>query len=468
MKKNLIWVALATLALAGCHKKAWFENDGIPVIPEPEPVITYEGEGKLLIGESGSEQELNSTYSWKADEENGIQIIINIDTQQYVDGDDIYTPDWQIGHFYLDLNSINEFLGISVTEDLNLDNFYPVAKDGEGNDASWSSYKPGMWLDKNGLSGYGNGIICWQWYIWGAKDMGGVVYYDMADDPSVEEAAERTYTKYRGLVYLVSKPGSDAKAAAGSTVKSHNVIKLEDRDVNFDLTFVFGPYDDGGDDGYDHSDPQTALSGTAKLKADRETELEHQLSWTIAKEGIEFNCELSLAALGCVYHAAGDVETDEDGNEETYDQEGYYGGPYRVGYVKFDLGIFTDIIGKDITTLTDEEFYPCDAEGNKLTKRYTMNWDTGELVEEDYTGWTAFPGTVPGEWVTDDSRAANWSSGAAYWWINYDKEHKAEVDCEGALVIGNGPNVIHQLNQVVTSYNMCNGVPFKVNVKYVE
>ena len=106
-----------------------------------------------------------------------------------------------------------------------------------------------------------------------------------------------------------------------------------------------------------------------------------------------------------------------------------------------------------------------DAEGNLLTKRYTMGSDG--LVEGDYTGWTSY-NPLPGEWVLADGRAGNWSSGAAYWWMNFDKENYAEYLCEGALVIGNGPNTVHQIGDVVTSYNMCCGIPFKVTVKYVE
>ena len=34
MKKIFVLMALASLTLVGCHKKAWYENDGIPVEPE--------------------------------------------------------------------------------------------------------------------------------------------------------------------------------------------------------------------------------------------------------------------------------------------------------------------------------------------------------------------------------------------------------------------------------------------------
>jgi hypothetical protein len=126
-------------------------------------------------------------------------------------------------------------------------------------------------------------------------------------------------------------------------------------------------------------------------------------------------------------------------------------------------GVYQHIVYPDNTTI--EDFFPTDAEGNPLTKRYKMS--DGELVEEDFTGWTAQP-PLPGEWVLTDGRAGNWSSGAAYWWLNFDQEHYAEIMCEGALCIGNGPNAVHQIGDVVTSYGRCCGIPFNVHVKYVE
>lgn len=43
MKKIFVYMALASLALTACHTKSFYENDGIPVEPEPEPEIVYEG-----------------------------------------------------------------------------------------------------------------------------------------------------------------------------------------------------------------------------------------------------------------------------------------------------------------------------------------------------------------------------------------------------------------------------------------
>ena len=69
MKKIFAYMALASLALTACHTKEWYENDGIPIEPEPEPVITYEGSGHLVRDDvNGNISETNHTYSWKAEE----------------------------------------------------------------------------------------------------------------------------------------------------------------------------------------------------------------------------------------------------------------------------------------------------------------------------------------------------------------------------------------------------------------
>ena len=414
--------------------------------------------GKILYGEAGSEVEVNSTYSWKADEANGIQITVNLDLQQYIDTDDTFPGAWEFGYIRLPLASINEFLGITVTDDLTIDNFVPVATTVEGEASGWTSYKPGMWLNGDGKAcGWGDGYAYWQWYIWGGKDVDGTgaVYYDYGDG----EDDARDYSAYKGILLIGSNPGN-AKKAAGKTIKSHNLIKLDSGDVNFDITFIFSDYDDGGDDGYDHNDPVTDLSGTANLMIDRDTESNIPLTWTISKDDIDFTATVSISGL---------AEIDEDWAME-YDEEdkAYYGGPYRIGYVKFDLGIFTDIIGKDITTTTIDDFYPCDEDGNKITKFYTAS-ETG-LVENDVDadGWTAW-NNCPGEWVLSDSRAGNWSSGAAYWWLNLnDDSHINEVNCYGAFVIGNGPNAAHNPGDQVVSYNSLCGIPFTVTVLYTE
>ena len=125
MKKIFVYLALASLTLTACHNKAYFENDGIPVEPEPEPEIVYEGEGNLEKSGSSGVAETNSTYTWKA-EGNTILIDAYIDTGQYIHGDDQFGGgEYCIGWFTLPIATMNEFLGLDVRTDLNESNFYP-------------------------------------------------------------------------------------------------------------------------------------------------------------------------------------------------------------------------------------------------------------------------------------------------------------------------------------------------------
>lgn len=436
MKKSLYLIALSAAVVAGCNLNETKLNPDVPMVERPMPEITYEGSGNLVTGTGADQKTLASTFSWSA-KDGAIVVNVDFDLTEYIDN-----GGWELGYFFLDVNSINDFTGMLITSDTNEDNFYGVEPD--GSKCAWTSYKPGMWVNADGSSSGSGGTLYWQWYVWTGRDG---IYYDYG---------EGTDKSFNGLFLVGGNPGNVAGAAAtlvGTTTTSKARLETPDGNVDFIVNVKYTNYD-ASDDGWDHNDAQTALSGTAKLMADRKTETPFPITWNISKEGIDFTAELSVAKL-----------CEEEYGMSYEEGIGYVDGPYFVGYLKLDLGIFTDIIGKKITETTIEDFYPCDAEGNQLTKRYTMS--DGALVEGDYTGWTAQP-PLPGEWVLTDSRAGNWSSGAAYWWLNFDKEHYAEVMCEGALCIGNGPNAVHQIGDVVTSYGKCCGIPFNVHVKYVE
>ena len=136
MKKIFVYMALASLALTACHTKEYFENDGIPVEPEPEPEIVYEGEGNLeKANKDGSVAETNSTYTWKA-EGTSITIDAYIDTGQYIHGDDEFGGgEYCIGWFTLPIATMNEFLGLDVRTDLTAATFWGVDPDGTKLDA---------------------------------------------------------------------------------------------------------------------------------------------------------------------------------------------------------------------------------------------------------------------------------------------------------------------------------------------
>ena len=452
MKKAFYITGLAALAITSCTLNEAYVNPAVPRVDKPQPVIKYEGSGNLVTGKIGEEKQLDSKYSWEA-KDNVITINIDFDLTEYIAG-----GGWELGYFFLDVDSINDYLGLLVTSDTNEENFYGVQPDGTRCD--WTSYKPGMWVNADGSSSGSGGMLFWQWYIWTGRDG---IFYDYGEGKD---------KAYNGLFLVGGNPGNVAGKAVdlvGTTTTSKAKLVVNGQTYDFIVNVKYLNYDTS-DDGWDHAEPQSALSGTAKLMLDRETESEFPISWNITSSAITFTCELSLAKLvqdfEMEYHEAGDVVGEGD-DAQTLTETGYYYGPYAIGYVKMDLGIFTDIIGKDITTTTFDEFFPCDADGNKLTVRYTRNWDTGEDVSAEFEGWTAYS-PLPGEWVRFDGTAGNWSSGAMYWWMNFDKDNSQEFLCEGAFVIGNGPNAIHHVGDVVTSYNMCCGIPFNVVVKYVE
>ena len=423
---------MALLAVVSCQKP----EDERPDNPDNPPVVIdpvkLEGSGNLEYIDVDTKNKITtkSTYKWSATDENGIVIEVNIDTKQYVEGDG--TEDgvpggaWEIGTFMLPLADIGEFLGVSPSETLNPDNFYPVCSYLEGA-SGWTSYMPGMWLNNDSVGcGWGDGNAFWQWYIWGGKtftigDSETTVGYDISDDGN--------YDNYKGLLFLGGNPGN-TKKSGGKTIKSHNIINIG-KEINFDITFKFGPYEAP----VDQSEAINTPTGTTVLLEDPDTPTEYPLSWDLSSAAMNFTCELPLSISGEYW---------------------------RVGYVKFDLDMFSEIVGKDFASLTKDDFYPTDKDGNRLTKKYTG----ADLEESDTEGWTSW-GDCPGEWVLEDGRLSNWSAGAAYWWWNF-AEHPHEIDIEGAFVIGNGPSAEHYAGQAVTSYNMCCGIPFVVTVKYVE
>ncbi len=447
MKKTLLISALAALALVGCTDVTDENPGGLEWEYLPVPSEVVEGSGKLTSNVEGVT--LSSTYAYKC-EKSKIAVDIQVteeDLKMLMD-----KQPWGFGYFTLPVDKINTLLDQFVGE-LDESTFVAYNPDGSAVD-EMTSYKPGMWVDETGKASGSGGVFFWQWYIWGGKTdkKGNEITYDM------------DYEKNPGLFLVGGNPSNYAKCS-GLTIKLHNVLTLSAGTCDFDISISYPKSDD---DGFDHSDPQTALSGTANLKLDRDNESAFPLTWKIAKEGISFEAELSFAELAKLegsdikYHEAGEVEGEGE-DQVTYDVAGWYGGPYRVGYVKFDLGIFTDIIGKDITTTTFDEFYPTDAEGNKLK----VAGEDG--TETEVTGWNAFGSAgIPGEWVKADGSAGAWNTGAGYWWMNYSESAMAEVNCVGAFVIGAGPNVTRNAGDVVVSHNICCGIPFTVTIKYVE
>ncbi len=318
MKKIFVLFALAALTLTACHRKAWYENDGIPVEPEPEPVITYEGEGKLVRDDvNGNISETNHTYSWKADETT-INVVVNVDGSQYVNGDDNFAGGaFCAGWFTLDRYSINDFLGIDVKTDLTEENFYAVNPDGSRVEAM-TSYKPGMWVDATGAScGWGDGRMFWQWYVWGDEEGGG---YDMnAND-------------YPDILYIGSNPGN-VKDVLGKSVVSKAKIDVGGVLYDWIITVNF-------------SEAEKMESGSGNLiypGEEGDVETTSKYSWVLHEtEGLTI-----------------DVEINTEEWQET--------GDWAIGFIPDLTQEFVQgIVGFDPGALTDDDFYAVDAGGNKI------------------------------------------------------------------------------------------------------
>jgi hypothetical protein len=372
-------MALASLALTACHTKDWYENDGIPIEPEPEPVITYEGSGRLVRDDvNGNIAETNHTYSWKADETT-ISVVVNVDGSQYVNGDDNFAGGaFCAGWFTLDRLSINDFLGCDVKTDLNETNFYAVNPDGSKVDAM-TSYKPGMWVDATGAScGWGDGRMFWQWYVWGDEDGGG---YDMnAND-------------YPDILYIGSNPGN-VKDVLGKTVVSKAKIEVGGTTYDWIITV-------------NYSEAEKMVTGEGKLSY-------HNWTSDVAYEIVETTSKYSY-----VLHETEGLEVNVEVNTEEWRDS----GDWEIGFIgDLTADVVSDVWGFDPGTLSDEEFYPVNPDGSKVT-------------------WSSF---APGMWIDGDGASTDYSAGIAYWqW--YTKEGDRDYDYEGSegifLVGGNRDNI---------------------------
>ena len=378
MKKIFVYLAMASLALTACHTKAWYENDGIPVVPEPEPVIVYEGSGKLVNSDvNGNISETNHTYSWKADETT-INVVVNIDGSQYVNGDENFAGGaFCAGWFTLDRYSINDFLGCDVKTDLNEENFYGVQPDGS-RVAEMTSYKPGMWVAADGTScGWGDGRMFWQWYVWGDSDGGG---YDMnAND-------------YPDILYIGSNPGN-VKDVLGKTVVSKAKIDVGGVLYDWIITVNF-------------SEAEKMESGEGKLiyPADGgDVETSSKYSWVIHEtEGLQINVEI---------------------NTEEWQET----GDWTIGFIPDLTQEFVQgILGFDPGSLTDDDFYPVDASGNKIA-------------------WSSY---APGMWIDSDGTSSDWSAGVAYWQWYVRAEQYYDYGYEnrpGIFLVGGNPGNISKI-----------------------
>ena len=320
MKKIFVLMALASLTLVSCHKKAWYENDGIPIEPEPEPEIVYEGEGNLEKSGSGGIAETNSTYTWKA-EGTTIQIDAFIDTGQYIHGDDQFGGgEYCIGWFTLPIATMNEFLGLDVRSDLNESNFYAVNPDGS-KVAEFTSYKPGMWVDANGASSnWSAGSAFWQWYVWEGQGSS----YDMSQ------------STFPGIIYMGCQP-ANAAAVAGKTVTSK--AKIEANGTTYDWIVNFH-----------YAETEAVVEGSGKL---------NRFVWD---DDDTYHVEESLSGYSYVLAADSGLEINVTVNTEEWTDS----GDWMIGWFDLPRTLVKEVTGIDPAELDENTFYALDDFGDPV------------------------------------------------------------------------------------------------------
>ena len=417
MKKIFVYMALASLALTACHTKEYFENDGIPVEPEPEPEIVYEGEGNLeKENKDGSVAETNSTYTWKA-EGTSITIDAYIDTGQYIHGDDEFGGgEYCIGWFTLPIATMNEFLGLDVRADLTAATFWAVNPDGTKVE-SFTSYAPGMWVDDTGASSnWSAGSAFWQWYVW--EDQG--VTYDMSQGD------------YPGIIYLGCQP-ANAAAVAGKTVTSK--AKLTANGTEYDWTVNFH-----------YAETEKVVEGSGKLQA---------FVWD---DDDNYHAEEKLSQYSYVLAADSGLEiTVEVNTEEWIESE-----DWMIGWFDLPRAEFKEVTGIDPAELDETSFYAIDDFGDPV-EEFT-SWKPGMWVDEKglpAPGWSE--GVAYWQWYVWGGKTDK--NGKT---IGYDYDYEKHPDI---FVVGGNPgnNSKVTFDEPFTSYAMMKTADkeYPVSITYI-
>ena len=417
MKKIFVYMALASLALTACHTKEYFENDGIPVEPEPEPEIVYEGEGNLeKANKDGSVAETNSTYTWKA-EGTSITIDAYIDTGQYIHGDDEFGGgEYCIGWFTLPIATMNEFLGLDVRADLTAATFWAVNPDGTKVD-SFTSYAPGMWVDDTGASSnWSAGSAFWQWYVW--EDQG--VTYDMSQGD------------YPGIIYLGCQP-ANAAAVAGKTVTSK--AKLTANGTEYDWTVNFH-----------YAETEKVVEGSGKLQA---------FVWD---DDENYHAEEMLSQYSYVLAADSGLEITVEVNTEEWIES----KDWMIGWFDLPRAEFKEVTGIDPAELDETSFYAIDDFGDPV-EEFT-SYKPGMWVDEKglpAPGWSE--GIAYWQWYVWGGKTDK--NGKT---IGYDYDHEKHPDI---FVVGGNPgnNSKVTFDEPFTSYAMMKTADkeYPVSITYI-
>ena len=386
MKKIFVYMALASLALTACHTKSFYENDGIPVEPEPEPEIVYEGDGNLeKANKDGDIAETNSTYTWKA-EGNTITIDAYIDTGQYMHGDDEFAGgEYCIGWFTLPIAAMNEFLGLDVRSDLTAATFWGVDPDGTKLD-SFSSYAPGMWVDAAGAtSNWSAGSAFWQWYVWEGQG----VTYDMGQ------------SDYPGIIYLGCQP-ANAGAVAGKTVTSKAKLTANGTEYDWIVNFHY-------------SETEKIVEGSGKLQA---------FVWD---DDDNYHAEERLSSYSYTMAAESGLEITVEVNTEEWKNS----GDWMIGWFDFPRDAFKEVVGFDPAELDESTFYALDDFGDPVEEM--TSYKPGMWVDEKglpAPGWSE--GVAYWQWYIWGGKTDK--NGKV---IGYDYDYEKHPDI---FVVGGNPN----------------------------
>ena len=382
MKKIFVYMALASLTLTACHTKAFYENDGIPVEPEPEPEIVYEGDGNLEKEGSNGVAETNSTYTWKA-EGTTIQIDAYIDSGQYIHGDDEFGGgEYCIGWFTLPIATMNEFFGLDVRSDLTEANFYPV--DPDGSKVTFTSYKPGMWVDADGASSnWSAGSAFWQWYVWEGQGSS----YDMSQGT------------YPGIIYLGCQP-ANAAAVAGKTVTSKAKIEANGQVYDWIVNFHY-------------SETEAVVEGSGKL---------NKFVWD---DDDNFHVEESLSNYSYVLAADSGLEINVTVNTEEWTES----GDWMIGWFDLPRTLVKEVTGIDPAELDEDTFYALDDFGDpveEMTSYKPGMWIGTDGLASNYSEGVAF-----WQWYVWGGKTDKHGDT-----IGYDYDHETYPDI---FVVGGNP-----------------------------
>lgn len=350
---------------------------------ETEKIV--EGSGKLQAfvwddDDNYHAEELLSSYSYTMAAESGLEITVEVNTQEWID-----SKDWMIGWFDFPRDAFKEVVGFDPAE-LDESTFYALDDFGDPVE-EMTSYKPGMWVDEKGLPapGYSEGVAYWQWYIWGGKTdkNGKVIGYDY------------DYEKHPDIFVVGGNPGNNSKVTFDEPFTTTAMMKSGDKEYPVSITYIFHEVILPETEGY----PEGVADGVGTpYPYGGGADGDHTILWYFDEEGLTVDVDAYLPTIkenGDWIFTAATIPTE-----------------IMTAYLGID----------DIEKLFDTSyFYPLNADGTPSG------------------GWTT---NAPGEWVDADGNATGWSTGHMYWWYQWG-EHKYEGHfTEGLFLVGtNAGNV---------------------------